>query len=133
MSTANWKGIFHGAIVTGGITLVVLLFSNQGRDEVKVEQKIQRVEKRISEKQFDAEFDRRWNGSRPAPQNLDTSADEKELADLKIKQKQLEGNSNDAQDGFIDELSQAGGGTASANPKIKNDLENALKKGSKPQ
>lgn len=134
MAQANLKGFFYGVIVTGGMFAVALLFATQGREEVKVEQKIQRVEKRIDDKRFDAEFDQRWNGNKPAAKNSDTTADEMELADLKSQQKQLEADNSQSAADFRDAMSEAGGNApGEVKTKAKQDLEKALAKGSKPQ
>ena len=54
------NNIFMGIAAGGAVTAVALLLLMQGRDEVRTDQELHRVDTQIERAKFDKEFSRAW-------------------------------------------------------------------------
>lgn len=57
------NNIFTGIVAGGAVTALALLFLMQGRDEVRTDQDLHRVDTQIERARFDREFSRAWGDS----------------------------------------------------------------------
>lgn len=80
-------GILKILAFTAPVAAILLWFSLQGQEEIKVEQQIEKIDQQIEKENFDAEFSAAWNsagGKSQLPRN------ESKVAELKKKKAALE-------------------------------------------
>lgn len=78
-------GAFKHLFWIAPVTAILLYFSLQGQEEIKVEQKADKIDQQIQEKEFDADFAAAWNGGgkKPLPER------DNNVAELKKKKAAL--------------------------------------------
>lgn len=85
------KGFFVTLIIGTPVVAVLLFFALQGKEEVKQEQAVERIEQKIEAAKFDRDFANAWNdtGRMAAPSADDLAVLEAERARLLGKQHKL--------------------------------------------
>lgn len=85
------KGFFVTALLGAPIIAVLLFFALQGKEEVKHEQAVERIEQKIDAAKFDREFAQVWNGRKlSAPDKDEIHKLEAERDRLVVKQDRVE-------------------------------------------
>lgn len=79
------NNIFTGIVAGGAVTAVALLLLMQGRDEVRTNQDLHRVDAQIERARFDEEFSRAWG--KPNQEEKDSTS---RLAQLEKRRDELE-------------------------------------------
>lgn len=115
---SNWHGLVYGSVAVVGVGVVIYLAAAMQRaDEVKIEQKVQRIETKIDNAKFDDDFSQAWDGKKLSkPSRSDFVGLKKELEEAKAKQKKIDADGDEMSQGTKDALKDIGDEMSAKSP-----------------
>lgn len=107
---SNWHGLVYGSVAVVGVGVVIYLAAAMQRtDEVKIEQKVQRIETKIDNAKFDDDFAQAWDGKKLSkPSRSDFAGLKSELEEAKAKQKKIDADGDEMSQGTKDAIRDMG-------------------------
>ena len=105
------KGLFVAGLVGAPLVAIILFFALQGKEEIRQEQSVDKIEQKIESVKFDQEFAKAWNssGEMKAPSDKELDALEAERDRLVAKKDRTDKSSDADMADLREALKEIGG------------------------